>query len=385
MERKYKNTYFCCSIIIIGICYFAFFERYLVHGYDGTKHLMFAQGLFQDSLEMLKQMDLPVWAAVYPLYHITLKILATLIGGHYYTASCILLSVANVFSAFLFRWMLNTILSADKTNKKYLIDIISVLGIVFITARSPLNGWRFYAEQCAANPVHNPTILFVRPFGIICFTEFCLFIKHYLNKTNYKKNLILFALFSALSILAKPSFALVFLPAMGAVVLIYMILNRTIKIGILSLLAVIPSAILLLFQFVAPIPGGRTLSVGIQFGSFSNFTWRQVICVSVVTFPVPIILFCRRALKENVYYQVSMIALLIGWLQMFCLTNGPTGDFSWGYDLSVQFATLVSVICAIKYDVSKWRRWTGYFVLLYQSVCGIIYMVDVYQNLDIWI
>lgn len=69
---------------------------------------------------------------------------------------------------------------------------------------------------------------------------------------GYSKPLIGFSVVSALSVLAKPSFAMVFLPAMGILVLIYWL--RDIK-GRFSdamklLAAVIPTILILLFQVV---------------------------------------------------------------------------------------------------------------------------------------
>ena len=84
-------------------------------------------------------------------------------------------------------------------------------------------------------------------------------------------------------------------------------------------------------------------------------------------------------------YRMAYYALLFGWLQMFFLTNGSSGDFSWGYDLAVQAATVIALAISQKSEIARWRKWIAWGVFLYQSFCGICYVILVYQGFEILI
>lgn len=74
---------------------------------------------------------------------------------------------------------------------------------------------------------------------------------------------------------------------------------------------------------------------------------------------------------------------------MFWFSNGPAGDFSWGYDLAVQAATVVALALTAKEQMSGRGRiilnYTAYAVFLYQVITGIIYLWTIYNTTMFWI
>ena len=176
-----ETAIFIVAVLLIGGLYLLFYRHYVPHGFDERYHTIFAEKLFEEPLESMKaeDPDVPIWAVTYPLYHVTLKAMAFLLGNRYFEATYIFNALCVIVAIFLIRWFLFFAYPEKGWKERALCDVISVCAVVFVTASSPLTGWRMYARQSAANPVHNPTVLFVRPFGILVLIAFFSFLKRY--------------------------------------------------------------------------------------------------------------------------------------------------------------------------------------------------------------
>ena len=381
-----ETAVFIVALLLIGFLYLLFYKHFVPHGLDEEYHTIFAQKLFEEDIETIKDEnpDYTIWAVTYPLYHITLKAIAILLGNKYYEATYLLNALCFVAAIVLIRMFLLCIYHTKEWKERVLYDVISVCAVVFVVASGPWTGWRMYARQSAANPVHNPTILFVRPFGILVLFAFLLLLKRYEEKKTYSWILVMFGLLCLASAIAKPSFAFAFLPAMGIVILEKMIRDKSIHIGILTLLAVLPTMALMLWQFYFISSDSVAFETRVSFGSFSEFTPLEVLLVSLATFPVPIILASKKLFTSDMCYRLSTYALVVGWLQMFFLTNGRTGDFTWGYDLAIQFSTTIALVSAYKAKLPQWRWTLAFMVFLYQTACGISYISVVYRYFTTW-
>jgi len=381
MERQKRyigeEIIYWTVLLGIGVLFLLFYKKFLLTNYDNVYHRIFSEKLFDMSLEEMVAIDanIPVHAITYPLYHFTLKVAAVVCGRSYEWGSYVLLTAMNILSMALFRELILLIHRTEKITERILIDFLSISAIFFVVARSPLTDGRFYSIQCAANPVHNPTVLFVRPFGIVAFISFVLLFFRRENNMKHGTELAIFSVSMFLSILSKPNFAFAFLPAMGLVTLIYMIQKKSMKLGLQLLGAVAPSLILLIVQFAYLSLSTSAMGLQVVFGGFTGLKPAEVFSVSLATFPAVIILFSLKEFKNNLFYRTAILALAAGWLQMFFLTNGPSGDFSWGYDLAVQFATVVSIACSMKSTTGKARKYAGYIAYAYQVFCGVQYII----------
>jgi len=378
-----KILYFC-SLICIGAFFVIFYRRFLRYSWDIDYHRWFAELLFNTSLSDMQEIDshIPVHAITYPLYHLTLKVVAFFLKGNYHWASYLVMAASNVISIVLFKVLILQVYKPEKTLNMVAVDILSISAILFVVVRSPLTEWRFYSVQCAPNPVHNPTLLFVRPIGILGFIAFVYVIKKYELREKYINELVVFALLTFVSVFQKPSYAVVYLPAMGIVTLMLMIKNRKINIGIHLLIAVLPSIIAMIWQIFYMDEAEDPIRLSVMVGGFTGLDFLHIVYASLASFPVVIVLFSYRDFKENVFYRVSVLALVIGWIQMFFLSNGPSGDFSWGYDLSIQFATVISLALAMNGAKNKVRTYIAYALFAVQVVSGIHYIALVFTKLD---
>ena len=360
-----------------------FFGRWVYIPDDIGLHIQVAKYMFSDKLGEIPK---AVGAMAYPLFHIVLNGIHTILGIDFEAAAAFLLSCCVILAVFMYRRFILYIINSRNCADLYFADIVSICAVIFGLARCWLNEWRYYALQASPNPMHNPTILFVRPIAIASFLMFCIFLEQYSHKETYKKELFYFSILTAFSVAGKPSYATVFLPAMGIVILMIMLRNKELQIGIISLAAVMPSLLLMVGQLFFMQRYSTVLhEVKVQFGSFSGFSVKEAMCVSLVAFPAAFILLNKELIKKNMAYQIAMFALLLGWLQFFFFHDGAAGNFSWGYDLAVQFATVVSLACSRipverKPLFYKSRKGIAYVVFGYQVFTGFQYIVIMYQN-----
>lgn len=377
-----KPFYYC---LIVLVCVFGVFYAKFVYYSDTPLHTLVAQTiLFQDVECDLN--GLPLHAYAYPLYHLAQKMTHLLLQVDYNTAAALLLPITISISACMYRKLILMIVE-DTDPNRYLADIFSLGAVLFNTARCWLNDWRFYRAQCGANPFHNPTLLFVRPLAIASFIYFVKWVRAYGSKGQYKWA-ALFGVFTFLSVAAKPSYAIVFLPAMGIYTIYHMLRNRGIKFGIVAFIAVLPSLVLLVIQQTWVSSQTAALDIIVEFGGFSQLAAPAVIMSSLVSFPVVILLFQGHWLKKDSAFFISILALLIGWFQMYLLNTGRSGDFSWGYDLAIQFATVVTLAETRNGEkvkpVRRILHLIAYAVFAYQIGVGIQYLQKIYTTTQFW-
>lgn len=364
-----------CFVGVMGI----FFARFVDYG-DIPPHILSARTFFDEVRKGPSQIG------AYPLFHVTVWALQRLLVFDYETITALLLTISALFSVLLFRVLMHEIIKERSAFDNYFCDLVSLGATVFMTVRSPLCGMRYYEGQGAANPQHNPTILYCRVFALASFILFVRFMEYYEAKKAYLAPAIGFGVMTFLSILAKPSYAIVFLEGMGLLTLIRMIKHKKLDVGIAAFLCVLPSVIFLAWQMVYVKGNSQMLNVettittGITY--INTFTKQELFLSGLAVFPVVILLFRIKGLKENAGYMLAMVAFVVGWIQMYFFNNGPTGDFGWGYFLSVQVATVVALAYSRVYAPKKWwiRGINGiaYAVYAYQVLCGFKYIRILY-------
>lgn len=317
----------------------------------------------------------------YPLYHAILKIIHMISHLDYEICTAMLMVLCNFVSIMLVKEIMKKV--CGNNAESYFIDFISIFSIIFLSCRGPWTGWYFYDTIDGPSPIHNPTIIMVRPFMLWTLLEFCELIKKYnLNSKVDTKKLVMFAIGSLLAAAAKPSFAVIFYPIMGIYVFVKMIKNADIMLGVKLALAILPSVLLLLFQYWWISTLTEKLDTTIHFGSYTHLSTAQVFIVTLTMIPVPLILFNYNRLKEDIYYLVAVGGFVCGWLQMYFLDQGPDGNYAWGYSLAVFFLTFISMSEMIS-DRNKTKRikfLVCLAIFIYQAFVGVLYLYFLYKN-----
>ena len=384
-----RDRLFVTLMFLFAIFQLAFYKVMITTG-DNRAHMAFSQVVL-NAWSNIDNLAYP-HMLVYPLYHLVVRLTAFFCLDDFEMAGMIVLTVSNLTSAFMMRNILMKLTDSKNRTTRYLIDALGIAYLFFETFAGPLTDGRIYARQCGPNPWHNPTITFVRPIGLIAlcvFLDVMEILESKIEFSQYKHILFIFGLFSVLSVFAKPSFMMVFLPAMGIYVLKYWMedFKGRFPYAMNILVAVLPTIgiILLQFLFCQFYMGGTVSPTKFQLGGFSGFRPTEILKVSLATFPVPLIalVLYRREMTDHAEIKVAYLALLFGWLEMFLLTNGGSGDYSWGYDLAVGVSTLFVLGKSLGISKQKWRRIPVLSVFFIQTVIGFYYVIRIY-HLEGW-
>lgn len=376
-NEKYSLVPFVLLLSVASISWMLVFGK-LGGAWDGEEHIKNAQYLFNRELAF-EDLTAPP-ALAYPLFHVVLKIVKLITNFDYVSCLAAVLTFSNVASVLIYRKLMLEYLHKDNS---YYIDIVSVALEIFMCARcSLINDGRIYFLQGGANPVHNPTQLFVRPFGLLCFYYFVKFLKYDRNEKKYD-NLICFAVTLFVSVFAKPSFAVVLLPAMAIYTLIYMIKEKRIFIGIKTFAAVLPSVIALFWQlsFV-----GDYVKSYIHFGTYYSYSVSTVVGITIIMTPIVFLVFDCRKIKENMALGLALLVYIVSWCTFFLITQGGTNDYIWGYNLAIGLVTAFFMAEAYisKEDTLAWkiRKILAYIIFAYQVYVGFLYINTAYIAMD---
>ena len=389
MERQNKKSYnsnvFVIMMLLLFVVLMSFYKVMINQG-DNIEHLKLTEAMLNTHING----GYLIHMLAYPLYHFTTKIVSFVCFGDIYFAAIVVLTLSNIASAIIMRQFLNMVCACTDRWKGYLLDILAVLYLFFETLAGPLTDGRIYQRQCGANPWHNPTITFVRPLGLLALYFFIKYLDSPESEEG-RRYLILFSIFSALSVFAKPSFMMAFLPALGVYTFLFWMKDLKGNFFIVRhiFVSVLPTIVILILQFLffQFYNDGNVSPVKFQVGGFSEFTPYEIIKVCIATFPIPLVglILYGKEIVDSIYSRIGYMALAFGAMEMFLFTNGATGDFSWGYDLAVGFITIVTLGTILKIKEGSWRRILLYIIFSYQVLVGIYYFIRVYNGGNYWI
>jgi len=272
----------------------------------------------------------------------------------------------------------------DKDVNKYL-----VLLLVFIVLYSgtPHIPWlhltqHFYIGTGSISVWHNVTIYMVKPFAFISF-----FLFFYVSNTFFNKKLLVISLFSAcISIFAKPSFIVVFLP----IVILYTFYmyfkqNQYLKYFIrYSLILLAFSIFILGEQYLNTYQTSNSkvvLAPLLVWSYYSKNIFMSIIISNLFVFSFSILNF--KYLSERSTFSLIMLSGGILLFALFAESGDKCYDanFSWSYIITQQIAYL-SVLLDFINNYQKIQSLTKqrilYFVLMLHIVFGLIYFTKIF-------
>ena len=270
----------------------------------------------------------------------------------------------------------------------------------------PFKDQVFYGTY-SGNPWHNATYIAVRPFAVSTFFAFVYLMKKIpLKKGEAAEDLtkitvidyILFSVSLLLSVLAKPTFALVFFSASAIVFLARLIIGKgkTIKNLVFVALAYIPTCAVLLYQF-GGVFGNRvetTEEHGIGLTFFG--VWKSAnphVAAAIFyanVFSLATLVFFFKEIKSDFLYRFGVLFFATALIEAgFLCEKGfrySHFNFSWGYMHGIFFFAMVSIAVLLKECFKKKKRWPAIIVpticLLSQVIFGILYFKGLYYGLD---
>lgn len=267
-----------------------------------------------------------------------------------------------------------------------------------------------YAYRCMGiytpNPIWNATYLATRPFAIVCFFEGCRMLLK-IEKIGKGeavfawKECLPFAASLFLTTITKPSFTLVAVPAMGAVLLAQLIQNRgkSFRPAFNLCVTMIPTGLHLLYQFFGVFSGtnvmGEETGIGFAFAKvWSNYSSSIPLSILMgMALPIGVLALNWKELLKNACYRFAWLNYLVGTGMFLCLYEKGFrmlhANFSWGYMHGMFFVFLMTLLLVLKNTAEWWKSYKVIFVLgewavfFYHLGCGINFLAYALQGKEL--
>jgi hypothetical protein len=288
------------------------------------------------------------------LYHFLLNTISSLSG-----TSSIYASFLAIFIIVLMTFIVAARNIGDAVTgiSKYIV----ILSACFLLLSHPIPivfpyDQHIYHGYVASNVYHNPTILLLKLFSLIHFSLLCKVLESEDgDKTNYL-DLILLAILTALTIIAKPNYIIILIPALFILYFgLRFFVNKSTR-GIFAVGASIgaPALILLIWQFVYFYGSESKNSIGI--GLFEVFAASSELwtllpkLIASFAFPVAVLVVLGSKLTRRFDFQLSALMLAVSLFYAYCLVDSVagTGQASGNFWWSAQIAHFLLLFVCIK-------------------------------------
>lgn len=372
---------------IIKSVQFLFFGSFFAIGLYLLQHQVYADGLhgypsdIQEHIKFLKLFFEGKHYIPHPLWHSSVKIVSSLSSLSIEASAVIVTSLYIVTFVYIVYRLTKLFLKNLQTKNNCYHEailltttfIIVVIGPFYL----PFYERIIYSGQGSPNIWHNVTYWTVKPIALLTIY----FSVRTLQFFNFKYALI--ALLTALvSIIAKPSFILIFMPSIILLTLSRYRIKRNIY--FVALLTISVFAVLL-YQFLHKYGGDSKIII--DFLGVWSLKSRSIgiSIIFAIAFPSLFLLLYQNAIKND-FVLLSWLQFLFGvFLYAIFAEEGNNymhGNFGWSYMLSLSFLYLFSIIEFIKYFHMplSWKQIILSILLCYQTWVGLYYLIKVLQG-----
>ena len=316
----------------------------------------------------------------HPLWHVSVYYLSKFLTISYEAS-------ASIFTAFLITLYAVIVYKVaqgldeygDNYAKWFLITMIAIfIGPFFIMS---LNS-RIYMGPGSPSVWHNVTLLTVKPLALLSvyFT-----IKFF--NTNKLYYFTMAMVVTIVSIFAKPSFIIVFLPSL----VVYMLAKkyfsrRQLKYAALIILI---SVAILAYQYTHEFGKGNDGgSIIFDFlGVWSIYTPSVPVSIAMALgLPFFITLFNYQSVKKNDYIKFTWLLVLFSLIIFSCFAEGGKrfvdGNFSWSWQLSLSLIYVFTIIEYFKqyYSMPFIVRYSLLAAMLYQLYIGWYFLIEMFDG-----
>lgn len=340
-SQKFLVGLFCAVLVASLYTYAAL--KLIEKGSDFNAHARFAEGLLNGGVL------LPHF-----LYQIFLISIHKTTGMSFINATVILV----FFSVFVTFVIAYKSINTDAFVNKYLLG----LGIIFLLLSHPIAilaplDKHLYLGYIAPNVYHNLTLLLLKPIALLHFIFICEAFGDSMSSAKMRNRAIFLALLTSLSVIAKPNYIIVLLPALfGYIMINQFFLKRAIRKqeAILALTVVVPAVLLLTWQYLWFYGGESNNHISIDlFGFYQVYSelWTLVPKLLLsIAFPISVALLLGSQLLRREDFQLSLfmfcISLVYAYVLVESINNGNigSGNFMW----SAQIAYFIFLYVCVK-------------------------------------
>lgn len=232
------------------------------------------------------------------------------------------------------------------------------------------------------NPWHNPTFIFSKPIAIVLFLITIHAFKKSLTKSNFKKEIILIVVLSPISMWAKPSFLISFIPTVF-IFASYFFLKKYINFKFtfaicLSFVFAIFPLFWIYFKVYNDVNSNSNVVIAFAkvWSLYTDNIFKSILLG--VCFPAFVFLWKRRTL--NIFSWFAIVNYIISLLITILLSEEGErfyhGNFFWTYMFSLFFLFLTASI-EFFYFTNKTRniKIIGNSLFLLHLISGIYYFI----------
>lgn len=281
----------------------------------------------------------------YPVWHIMVNLLYKVFHIPYDYAAALTSASLYTMEYCVIRKIIMQLNREVLERRQWMVDVFSALLMFSQPVYVPWFNQEQYIGQGSHNVWHNPTITACYPFALICTYLFVKMIRED-SGDIHMVDYVRFGFFLLLSVLAKPCFIQVFLPAAAVALLVLLFRTNgksllfTIKFACGCIPACLWCVLILFLSFVFQDTADNN---GIGFGFFD--VWRlytpnvAVSLLLALLFPLAYLVLQNRNIKNKLSMSFAWLCLLSGVLEYGLLKETGSrfsdGNFSWGYSISL--------------------------------------------------
>jgi len=255
--------------------------------------------------------------------------------------------------------------------------IFVVLIIIFIGPLPNPNNYMIYPGTGSPNIWHNVTIWMVKPFAFLTIVSVLIAIK-----SNRNRYYVITYILGIVSLFAKPSFIIMFLPTLLIVALINKYSSKNFWLFFSALGTT--SFIILLYQFFNTFSESEVVFNYLGVWSLNSSNIAMSILLGLA-FPLIFIIWNQKLLEDPLF-QIIWIQVVIG--IVFYALLAQTGkqythaNFSWSYMIAMSMLYTFSIVKFIKIyqQIPFFKRGMLTLLLFVQVIIGMYYFIKIIQG-----
>lgn len=334
---------------------------------DTPNHIQFAKALFEKGRFIS-----------HPLWHTTIFLIAKIFHTSYEYGALI----ASTFYLMLWVFLVYTLVSKFLKNtliyeKIFVTFTICMIGPLNIPWYDPM----IFQGVGSPNLWHNVTLWTVKPFALLS-----LFFTIQGIEKKSRKLLVYAFLASLLSIVAKPSFIIAFLPALLLFALIHKLWKEKGFLIFYSTLTLVTIGILF-YQYLHTFQSNDSHIIIAPFAVWCINSPNIPLSILLgLAFPTLYTLLNTQSLLENRYILLSWLLTFISIIYYATFAQAgkfyTDGNFGWSYMISMSLLYLFSIIEFFsKINILAWyKKYILLTILIIQLTIGIVYFYAIYNG-----
>ncbi len=318
----------------------------------------------------------------HPLWHICTHYLSGWLDVDYNIGASVFTAfVITLYAVIIYKVAQNIDEKRDDSYARWFLTTMAALmiGPFFLMSLNP----HIYMGPGSPSVWHNVTLLMVKPFALL---SVFLTIKYFATtRLSFSVSAIVVIL---LSIFAKPSFIIVFLPSL----VVYMVLKKYFDKARLrfALVTILLSTGLLVYQFMHKYAGEGDSRVIFDFlGVWSLYTPSVAVSIMMALgLPFLISLFNYQSVKKNEYIKFTWLLVLFSLILFSCFAESGKfyrdGNFSWSWMISLGLIYIFTIIEYFKqyFSMRPIVRYPLLAMVLYQLYVGWYYLIGMFNGIS---